>query len=83
MESLKELEEAKAKYKINAGNNYFHKDTLLYGHKHELHAKMIDKTMDFSKARDTHGLLSVIGTYTPGVPAVLSENIEIQEKRMR
>ena len=68
---------------MNAGNNYFHRDTLLYGHKHEQHAKMIGKAIDFSKAKDTYGLLAVIGTYTPGQPAVLSKNVEIQEKRMR
>jgi len=26
---------------------------------------MIDKTMDFSKVSDHHGLKAVIGTYTP------------------
>lgn len=43
---------------------------------------MIDKITDFSKVDDLHGLKAVIGTYTPGKPAVLSENVEITEKRM-
>ena len=71
------------KFKINAGNNFFHKDAILYGHKHEQHAKMIDKAMDFSKAEDIHGLKTVIGKYTPGKPAVLSDNVKVSEKRMR
>lgn len=41
---------------------------------------MIDKAIDFSKADDTHGLKTVIGKYTPGRPAVLSENVKVSEK---
>jgi len=44
---------------------------------------MIDKAIDFSKAEDTHGLKTVIGKYTPGKPAVLSENVKVTDKRMR
>ena len=39
--------------------------------------------MDFSKVKDDHGVLNVIGSYTPGKPAVLSENIKVSDKRMR
>jgi len=39
--------------------------------------------MDFSTAEDKNGLLAVIGTYTPGRPAVIRENVKLTEKRMR
>ena len=44
---------------------------------------MINKATDFSKAKDSYGLIDVIGTYEPKKPAWIGPQIQFTKKRMR